>query len=202
MTWINKAYSRGHVSLANPSPSAEPHVEFNLLSDYRDVERLKVGMRLIARLYDTPSMRGATDDPFPTSYSERIRDLGVVSRKNLVLTQILSTLLDGPGWLRKALLKRVVTEDAPLDKMLADDELLEAFVRTKAHGVWHASGTCRIGASNDPDAVVDPAGRVIGVEGLRVCDASVMPFTPRANTNLPTIMIAERMSALILEQVR
>lgn len=200
MTWVNRAYSRGFVSLANPSPDAEPHVEFALLSDDRDVRRLMEGMRLIARLYETPAMQAVANDPFPTSYTERIRDLGVVSAKNYVMTRILATALDGPDWLRRQLLKHVVTDDAPLERMMADDDILEAFVREKAHGVWHASGTCRMGRVSDEDAVVGPSGRVIGVTGLRVVDASVMPFTPRANTNLPTIMIAERMSTLILDE--
>ena len=47
------------------------------------------------------------------------------------------------------------------------------------------------------DAVVDPAGRVRGIDGLRVADASVMPTVPRANTNIPTIMIAEKLAAEI-----
>jgi len=55
-----------------------------------------------------------------------------------------------------------------------------------------------MGAASDPEAVVDPHGRVIGVKGLRVVDASVMPWIPRANTNLPTMMIAEKMSDHIL----
>lgn len=59
----------------------------------------------------------------------------------------------------------------------------------------HATGTCRMGQPSDPLAVVDPACRVIGVAGLMVCDASVMPMVPRANTHLPTVMIAERVAA-------
>jgi 5-(hydroxymethyl)furfural/furfural oxidase len=54
-----------------------------------------------------------------------------------------------------------------------------------------------MGAANDPDAVVDPAGRVRGIAGLRVADASVMPKVPRGNTNIPTIMIAEKLAAAI-----
>ncbi|WP_291830400.1 GMC oxidoreductase, partial [Bosea sp. (in: a-proteobacteria)] len=54
--------------------------------------------------------------------------------------------------------------------------------------------TCRMGAEADPHAVVDPEARVIGVEGLRVVDASVMPRVPRANTNIPTVMIAEKVA--------
>ncbi|MDO9175412.1 MAG: GMC oxidoreductase, partial [Actinomycetota bacterium] len=51
---------------------------------------------------------------------------------------------------------------------------------------------------SDPLAVVDPRGRVIGYEGLLVCDASVMPALPRANTHLPTVMIAERMADMFV----
>jgi 5-(hydroxymethyl)furfural/furfural oxidase len=51
-----------------------------------------------------------------------------------------------------------------------------------------------MGRAEDPLAVVDPAGKVIGMENLYVCDASVMPCLPTANTNIPTIMIAEKMS--------
>ena len=62
-------------------------------------------------------------------------------------------------------------------------------------GTFHVSGTCRMGARDDPAAVVDPAGRVHGIAGLRVADASIMPTVPRGNTNLPTIMIAEKLAA-------
>ena len=74
--------------------------------------------------------------------------------------------------------------------IMADDSQLDAFVRRGVFGVWHPVGTCRMG--QDPLAVVDPAGRVIGSENLFVADASVMPRLPTANTNIPTIMIAEK----------
>jgi 5-(hydroxymethyl)furfural/furfural oxidase len=54
-----------------------------------------------------------------------------------------------------------------------------------------------MGASGDPAAVTDGAGRVHGVQGLRVCDSSIMPAIPRANTNLPTLMLAERIADLV-----
>jgi len=82
--------------------------------------------------------------------------------------------------------------------VLTDDEKLEAFVRKAAVGVWHASCTCRMGADTDPMAVTDPAGRVRGVEGLRVVDASVFPAVPCANTNFPVLMTAEKMADAIL----
>lgn len=62
---------------------------------------------------------------------------------------------------------------------------------------WHASGTCRMGALSNPMAVVDPGGAVIGVRDLYVVDASIMPRITRTNTNLPTIMLAERLAERI-----
>ena len=63
----------------------------------------------------------------------------------------------------------------------------------------HASGTCRMGAADDPRSVVDPDCRVIGVTGLRVIDASVMPTVVRANTHFTTVMIAEKMANRLKE---
>ncbi len=55
-----------------------------------------------------------------------------------------------------------------------------------------------MGAANDRDAVTDPAGRVYGIEALRVIDASIMPTIPRGNTNIPTIMVAEKLADAML----
>ena len=75
---------------------------------------------------------------------------------------------------------------------LADAELLAA-----AAPMAHPVSTCAIGRRDDPMAVVDSECRVYGVPNLRVVDASIMPRVPSANTNLPTIMVAERASELI-----
>ncbi|MDQ6773698.1 MAG: GMC family oxidoreductase N-terminal domain-containing protein [Candidatus Dormibacteraeota bacterium] len=74
---------------------------------------------------------------------------------------------------------------------------LEAWVAANAETCHHPTGTCRMGPDPDAGAVVDAEGRVYGVEGLRVADASIMPDIPSANTNLPTIMVAERMAAFL-----
>ena len=106
-------------------------------------------------------------------------------------------MLDRAGGLRPWLIHSVVTLGLSLDHLLADDAALTAFIGTSVGGVWHASGTCRMGAATDPMAVTDSVGRVRGVQGLRVCDASLMPTIPRANTNTPTMMMAERIADLM-----
>jgi choline dehydrogenase-like flavoprotein len=82
---------------------------------------------------------------------------------------------------------------------LSDDAAIDAWLMATVGDTGHICGTCRMGASDDPRAVVDPCGRVIGLNGLWVADASVFPEVPRANTNLPTIAAAERLSDLIRE---
>lgn len=62
-------------------------------------------------------------------------------------------------------------------------------------GYWHPSGTCKMGASPDEGAVVDSRGRVYGINGLRVVDASIFPTVPRSNPNIPTMAAAEFISA-------
>jgi len=68
-------------------------------------------------------------------------------------------------------------------------------VRKATIGVWHASCSCRMGSADDPMAVVDNQGRVKGIQGLRVVDASIFPVVPCANTNFPVLMSAEKIAA-------
>ncbi|KAG7273294.1 hypothetical protein CRUP_009722 [Coryphaenoides rupestris] len=77
------------------------------------------------------------------------------------------------------------------------DAEIDAFVRRRADSAYHPSCTCRMGAPSDPAAVVDPAAHVLGLEGLRVVDASVMPSVVSGNLNAPTIMIAEKVADVI-----
>ncbi len=79
----------------------------------------------------------------------------------------------------------------------SDADLLE-FARQRGGTAWHLMGTCRMGPAHDPASVVDPALRVIGLEGLRVADASVMPTMPSGNTQVPTMVIAEKAADLLL----
>lgn len=142
--------SRGHVGLRDANPASPPRIDPNFLSDPRDLETLKAGVRLLDRAMQAEALA---------------------------------------PWRGKRLY--------PLD---GTDDSLTADIRARADTIYHPVGTCRMG--RDAMAVVDPALRVHGLEGLRVVDASVMPTLIGGNTNAPTIMIAERAADLILSAQR
>ena len=199
LTFINRTYSEtGQVKLAAPDWRNEPIVEFNLLSDKRDLDRLMTGFRKMAALQMSPPLKAVTDNPFPASYSDRVRKIGVVNAKNKFLTTVVARFLDGPAALRRYMIENFVVEGFTFDQVMTDDDALEVFVKKAAIGVWHASCTCRMGRADDPMSVVDTQGRVKGVQGLRVVDASIFPIVPCANTNFPTLMTAEKISDAIL----
>ena len=88
-------------------------------------------------------------------------------------------------------------EIQPGDGAQTDDEL-DAFVREEAESAYHPCGTCKMGASGDPMAVVDPECRVIGVDALRVADSSIFPRITNGNLNAPSIMTGEKAADHIL----
>ncbi|MBR3370587.1 MAG: choline dehydrogenase [Rhodobacteraceae bacterium] len=81
---------------------------------------------------------------------------------------------------------------------LVEDAQLDAFIRDHVESAYHPCGTARMGRADDPGAVVDPQGRVIGVQGLRVADSSVFPRITNGNLNAPSIMVGEKMADHIL----
>ncbi|CUH64098.1 Choline dehydrogenase [Thalassovita gelatinovora] len=85
----------------------------------------------------------------------------------------------------------------PAATLQSDDEL-DGFIREHAESAYHPCGTCRMGAADDPMAVVDPQARVIGVDGLRVADSSIFPRITNGNLNAPSIMVGEKVSDHLL----
>jgi len=197
--FVNRTWSEsGQVRLASADWREEPAVQFNLLSDGRDLERLKQGFRKMVAIQMHPALAAAATDVFGAVYGERFRQVGTVTRRNRIATDLFARLLDGPPKFRTYLMEKLILEAPKLAVLMEDDEALEGFIRKAAVGVWHASCSCRMGAASDPMAVVNPAGRVHGVEGLRVVDASIFPIVPCANTNFPTMMVAEKIADAIL----
>ena len=195
---LHKPLSTGQVRLASADWRAEPRVELNLCKDERDAPRLAEGVRFVAGLFDAPALAECCDVPFPISYGERIRKVGRITRLNWLKTGIMGLALDALPARRRVLIERVINQGISLEGLLADDAELVDWVRRSAAGPWHVSCTCAMGADDDPMAVLDGTCRVRGIEGLRVVDASAMPEVPRANTNLPTLMLAEKAADFIV----
>ena len=198
--WVNQPHSIGRLRLNPADPAGRPDVDLGLLSDPRDLERLATGLRDLVALVVSPQLNPDPAAIFPASFTPAIKRLSRVTPRNRRVTALLAWLLDGPAPLRRLML-RAVSGGVDLGRIVADDAALRDFVRETVFGVWHASGTCRMGDSTDRGAVVDPTGRVIGVEGLSVADASVMPSLPSANTNVPTIMIGEKIADHLVAQL-
>jgi 5-(hydroxymethyl)furfural/furfural oxidase len=196
--WCNRPYSAGRLSLASSDPRQYPSVDLNLLEDPRDLERIMAAVKMLFALVVHPALNSAAGDFFPASFSPRIKRLSQFNRANGLAASALGALLDLPAGLRRLVIRRFLLNGTGFENVVADEARLADFVRRNVFGVWHPTGTCRMGDPNDADAVVDPGGRVIGSENLYVADASVMPRLPTANTNIPTIMIAEKISDALI----
>ena len=110
--------------------------------------------------------------------------------------------VEGFKMLRKIFRSESFAEQAtyeilPGESVNTDEEILE-FWKTEGMSVYHPVGSSKMGAADDPTAVVDNELRVHGIEGLRIADASIFPLLPSGNTHAPTVAVAERASDLIL----
>jgi 5-(hydroxymethyl)furfural/furfural oxidase len=192
--WVNKSYARGSVRLNASDPLAPPEVDFRLLSDRRDLERMMQAFRLAAAVLNSDSLDAIRRIVFPTFYSDRLRAIARPGRRNALLLEAFARYVDMTGAHGATLLRRLAARDVDLQALLADDDALARYLVQATTGVWHASGTARMGSADDPLAVAAPDGGVYGVAGLHVCDGSLMPSIPCANLNLPIIMMAEKIS--------
>lgn len=194
--WVNRSYSEGEVRLASADPDTPPEIDFRFLSDWRDLHRMRFAFRAMAALALEPEVAAVREEVFPLVFSDRVRKVSQPGFWNEVQLGILARMLEHSGPLRGRLIHALIAPNR-IEEVLRDDEALDDFLQRCVVGVWHAVGTCRMGADDDPRAVTDWTGRVRGIGALRICDASLMPAVPSANTNLPTIMMAERISDLI-----
>jgi 5-(hydroxymethyl)furfural/furfural oxidase len=190
-----KPRARGRVTLQAHDPAASPCVEFHFAGDELDLTRLMDGFRRIVELVAYAPIRGLCTTVFPVRFTDRIRRLNQLNRANAIRSTLIAGVLDAVPGLSDIVFGQLTGRRVDLAALVEDREALAEHVRQNVAGTFHVCGTCRMGRADDPDAVVDPQGRVRGVAGLRVADASIMPSVPRGNTNIPTIMVAEKIAA-------
>jgi 5-(hydroxymethyl)furfural/furfural oxidase len=190
-------YSRGTVSLVSAQADVPPRIEFKLFEDPRDPPRMLVAARFAESLLCAPGVAAMYNDAFllpPVMSLHQFNRPGAVGNILAVATK---AVLNAPAAVSRQIVGRVIRPgrwfaNRHKRSKLSDEELLGA-----AAPMAHPVGTCSIGRADNPMAVVNRSCRVHGVSNLRVVDASVMPHIPSANTNLPTIMVAERATELI-----
>ncbi|MGH8012094.1 MAG: GMC oxidoreductase, partial [Candidatus Binataceae bacterium] len=163
---VYQSFSRGELRIVSHDPERNPEIHFHLLSDPRDLLRMRDAVDRLRQLGSDRAMRSIADRIY-------------LGRKGHPYIQFEPS---NPQ-VRASASKRGISDSSVRDE----------WMMANCFDVQHAAGTCRMGS--DHNAVVDPQCRVIGTEGLRVIDASVMPLMVRANTHLTAVMIGERMAA-------
>ena len=150
------AFSRGTLKLASPDPEIDPVVEENMISDPRDMLRMRDAVTRFAAMTAQPALTDIAD------------------------------------WIRLGDTELTLQAAAALP-----EAELEAVLRQVTGDIQHAAGTCRMSGVNDRNGVVDPNGKVKGIAGLRVADASIMPSDCRANTHFTTVVIGEAIARMM-----
>jgi 5-(hydroxymethyl)furfural/furfural oxidase len=191
---IFKPVSRGRVTLISASAN-RPRIEFNFVDEELDLLRLMDGFRRIVDLAFSEPVQALCTTVFPVRFTDRIRQLNALTPANALKAKLIAGTLDAAPFLADTVFGRLTGQRIDLAALANDNAALADYVRANVAGTFHVSGTCRMGASGDPAAVVDNEGCVHGIAGLRVVDASIMPAVPRGNTNIPTIMLAEKIAA-------
>ncbi|MBL9049299.1 MAG: GMC family oxidoreductase N-terminal domain-containing protein [Tabrizicola sp.] len=192
----NIAEAGGFVT-SDPSRD-RPNLQFHFIPAYLHDHgrRLSLGYGLTLHVCDLlPKSRGrislASPDPMAPPR---------IAANYLSHPDDLPTLLDGLKIARRITqspaLARYIRQETLPGQHLVTDAQLEADIHARAETIYHPVGTCQMG--HDPASVTDPEGRVRGVTGLRVVDASLMPQIIAGNTNAPTMMIAENIARMML----
>lgn len=176
-------FSRGRVSLANGTGTVK--IDMALLEDSRDRERMITAVKIARDLMTDPLVQAVTNETFLLPPALPIKSLSQPGLKSDLFSLALSMLLDTNGSIRRFALGRRIGAGRFLGA-LKDDGAFDELVVASATSMAHPAGTCALGS------VVDASTAVKGAERLFVADSSIIPKVPRANTHIPTVMVAEK----------
>ena len=195
-----KPMARGRVSLLTADPAVHPLVEFNFTGHELDLKRFMGGFRRCVEILAHDAVRAITRLAFPVKFDDRLRRLNRITPANKLKSAAIAALIDAVPAVAGPIFATLADRKVDIAALIADDDALAEHIRQNVAGTFHPTGTCRMGKADDRASVTDAAGRVHGVAGLRVIDASIMPTIPRGNTNIPTIMVAEKLAAEMLRE--
>ena len=192
-----KPMARGRVGLKG-SNGGPPEVEFNFCGHELDTQRFMQGFRRAVEVLAHERVRAMSGVTFPVKFDDRLRRLNRINAKNKIQATVIAKLIDLVPALAGPVFSTLADTKIDLQTLVRDDDALADHIRANVAGTFHPVGTCRMSADpNDRDAVTDTSGKLRGFEGIRVIDASIMPTVPRGNTFVPTVMLAEKVSAAI-----
>ncbi len=189
---LHKPYSVGSVSIGSSAPEAYPAVDFNFLSDERDVAALSTGVQFALDLLADPSFTALSTDNGLLKMKTAARMISMRTPRNRLASAVLGSAAGLLKPLERKLLDLVV-KDIPEGLRRWGEDTGEA-LREAMLPQSHPVGSCAMGRADDGYAVTDAEGRVHGLGGLHIADASIFPSIPRANTNIPVMMVAEKIA--------
>ncbi len=197
---LHRPLSCGTVTLRSADPQVPPAVDFNMLADPSDVLRMSGAVRAAAGFLGAGPVRAVSQGAGLVQLGPAAAWMGL----RTPATRAVSAALGAVARLSSGLLRplhRLALK--PLPGAFAGNggpEEMSRALRASVVLQYHQVGTCAMGPASSAGAVTSPEGRVYGVQGLWVADASALPAVPRANTNLPVMMAAERISAMFLSR--
>lgn len=183
--------SRGFVRLKSADPLAQPEVNFRFLSDPADPPRLVQAARRAEWLLRAPEVAAQYHEAFLLPGALAVKQFNRPGLAGRALSLAAEAAANAPGAVRRMIFSKAFGSGAPAAYAGGGRQIADAEILSSISPMGHPVGTCAMGGEADPMAVVDENFRVHGIGNLYVADASVMPRIPSANTNLPTLMLAE-----------
>jgi 5-(hydroxymethyl)furfural/furfural oxidase len=192
-------FSTGTVTLANSDPAVNPRIDFCMLDDPRDAPRVVKAARMAESMLRRPEVAACYNEAFLLPAKMAVNQFNRPGLAGSIMAAGAGIVLNSPELLRRPAVAWALGAGKPL---ASRGSISEAELLSSIAPMGHPVGTCAMGDRNDSRAVVDNNYRVYGVENLYVVDASIMPVIPSANTNLPTLMLAEQAADSMLWGVR
>jgi choline dehydrogenase-like flavoprotein len=184
--------SRGSVTLKSADPLGDPEVNFRFMSDPADPPRMIQAARRAEQLLRDPGVTADYHEAFLLPGALAVKQFNRPGWMGKALAMAAQAAANAPAPVRRAIFGRAFRSGPPAVFHGGGREITDQQILSSISPMGHPVGTCAMGRADDPMAVVDETFRVHGTRNLFVVDASVMPNIPSANTNLPTMMLAER----------